>query len=640
MEAPRIHPDTVEAVRQRADIVDVINDRVVLRKRGKDHVGLCPFHEEKSPSFSVSPSKQLYYCFGCGAGGNVYKFLMELDKRSFSDVVLDLARRYQVPVQTIEPRERQELQRQLTLREQLYEIVALAACFYQHALNQPGGRAALDYLLQERQLSNQTIESFQIGFAPAGWDTLYRYLVEQKKYSVALVEQAGLIQPRKSGSGYYDRFRNRLTIPICDAQGRPIGFGSRTLTNEEPKYLNSPETPLFDKSKTLFALDRAKQAIGKCDRAVVVEGYFDAIALHAAGIEYAVASLGTAFTQGQLRLLLRYTDSKQAVLNFDADKAGVAATQRAIGDLESLVYSGQVQLRVLNLPDGKDADEFLKSHPNGADLYRQLLERAPLWLDWQIERLLADEDLSQADRFQAVAGAMVKLLARLEDANQRAHYIRVCAERLGRGNSRSIALYSDNLLSEIKRHHKRVKPKSSRAATAADKASKLQQKAENALLERAESLLLRVYLHCSSYRREIDNLLEEKDLIFNIAAHRFLWQIIAEIEPDADFLPRLQDRASQEPERATKLVPLFVLDETRAREIDRPALVVRAAVATMEQVACEQHKQYCLEQWQKLDPVTESDRRNYYYKAFYEAQHQALELRRQRQFSLAEILER
>ena len=639
MEAPRIHPDTIEAVRQRADIVDVISDRVVLRKRGKDHTGLCPFHEEKSPSFSVSPSKQLYYCFGCGAGGNVYKFLMELDKRSFSDVVLDLARRYQVPVQTIEPQERQELQRQLSLREQLYELVSLAARFYQHALHQPGGQAALDYLLQKRQLAPETIQQFQLGYAPAGWDTLYRYLVEQKKYSVALVEQAGLIQQRKSGSGYYDRFRNRLTIPISDGQGRIIGFGSRTLTNEEPKYLNSPETPLFDKSKTLFALDKAKQAISKNDRAVVVEGYFDAIALHAAGIEQAVASLGTAFTQDQLRLLLRYTDSKQAILNFDADKAGIAATQRAIGDLETLVYSGQVQLRVLNLPGGKDADEFLKSAPNAPEVYQRLLEAAPLWLDWQIEKMLASEDISQGDRFQVVAASMVKLIARLDDANQRAHYIRFCAEKLSQGNSRLVALYSDNLLSEIKRRRARVRSKTKPAPAGNALQPNLQPNAENALLERAESLLLRVYLHCPRFRKEIDNLLEEKELIFSLSSHRFLWQIISEVNRDADFLARLQDRANQEPDRAAALAPLFVLNETRAREIDRPGLVVRAAIATMEQVACEKHKQYCLEQWQKLDPATESDRREYYYKEFYEAQHRALELRRQRQFSLHEILE-
>ncbi|MEO0949231.1 MAG: DNA primase, partial [Cyanobacteria bacterium J06641_5] len=262
-----------------------------------------------------------------------------------------------------------------------------------------------------------------------------------------------------------------------------------------------------------------------------------------------------------------------------------------------------------------------------------------LWLDWQIEKMLASEDISQGDRFQVVAAQMVKLIGRLEDANQRAHYIRFCAERLAQGNSRLVALYSDNLLGEVKRRRSRVRSKHKPAP--ADRAvnANLQLKTENALLERAESLLLRVYLHYPRFRKEIDTLLEEKELIFSASSHRFLWQIIAEVNRDADFLARLQDRTSQEPDRATALAPLFVLDETRAREIDRPGLVVRAAIATMEQVACEKHKQYCLEQWQKLDPSTQGDRREYYYKEFYEAQRRALILRRQRQFSLHEILE-
>ncbi len=272
MQIPRLHPDTIEEVKQRADIVDVISEHVVLRKRGKDFVGLCPFHDEKTPSFSVSPTKQMYYCFGCNAGGNAIKFLMELGKRPFASVVLDLARRYQVAVQTLEPEQRQELQRQLSLREQLYEILAIAAQFYQHALRQPQGHMALNYLLFERQISQETIQHFGLGYAPAGWETLYRYLVEHKHYPVQLLEQAGLIRRRQSGDGYYDYFRDRLMIPIHDIQGRVIGFGGRTLGEEQPKYLNSPETELFSKGKTLFALDKAKSAISQEDTGVVVEG--------------------------------------------------------------------------------------------------------------------------------------------------------------------------------------------------------------------------------------------------------------------------------------------------------------------------------------------------------------------------------
>ena len=258
---------------------------IVFRKRGKDYLGLCPFHNEKTPSFSVSQDKQVYYCFGCGEGGNIFKFLMETGKQSFAEVVLDLARRYQVQIKTVEPEQRQEIQRQLTLREQLYEILAITSSFYEHALHRSQGEAAFHYLRHQRKIEDATICKFQLGYAPVGWETLYRYLVEQKRYAVNLVEQAGLIKPRKTSSGYYDVFRDRLMIPIKDLQGRIIGFGSRSLKDEDqPKYLNSPETPLFDKSQTLFALDQARSHIAQEDCAVVVEGYFDAIALHEAGI--------------------------------------------------------------------------------------------------------------------------------------------------------------------------------------------------------------------------------------------------------------------------------------------------------------------------------------------------------------------
>ena len=448
MQVPRLHPETIEEVKQRADIVDVISGRVVLRKRGKEFVGLCPFHDEKSPSFTVSPAKQMYYCFGCGAGGNAFKFLMELEKRPFSEVVLELAKNYQVPVKTVEPEHRQELQRQISLREQLYEISALTAKFYEHALRQTQGEEPLAYLKSERKLGEETIQQFQLGYAPQGWEALYTYLVEQKNYPAQLVEQAGLIVPRKSGgSGYYDRFRNRIMIPIRDTQGRVIGFGGRALGDEQPKYLNSPETELFDKGKTLFALDTAKIAISKADRAVVVEGYFDAIALHAAGISNAVASLGTALSLNQVRQLLRYTDSKQIILNFDADKAGTQAAERAIGEIEKLAYQGEVQLRVLNIPDGKDADEYLKIY--SSEQYRELLENAPLWLDWQLQQMLVNQDLKQADTSQQVTKKIIKLLTNITDDNQLAHYLQKSAEILSKGDFRLTKMLAENLLNQV-----------------------------------------------------------------------------------------------------------------------------------------------------------------------------------------------
>ncbi len=592
MSTPRLHPDTIEQVKQRVDIVDVVSEHVVLRKQGKDFVGLCPFHDDKSPSFSVSPSKQFYYCFSCGAGGNAIKFLMELDKSSFSEVVLSLARRYQVSVQTLEPAQHQEFQRQLSLREQLYEILGLTARFYQHALQQPPGEAALTYLQSARRLSIATIQQFQLGYAPAGWQTLYGYLVEQKRYPVELVEKAGLIVPRSSGGGYYDRFRDRLMIPILDIQGRTIGFGGRSLGDEQPKYLNSPETELFDKGKTLYGLDQARAAIAKQDCAVVVEGYFDAIALHAAGISNAVASLGTALSLAQVRLLLRYTESKRIVLNFDADTAGTKAAERAIGEVADLAYKGEVQLRILNMPEGKDPDEFLQTRT--AEDYQTLLDQAPLWLDWQIQTILAAHDLNQSDQFQQGIQAITQLLGNLPNATLRTHYIHRCAELLSQGNARLTIQLESDLRTQVR--GQRWHGRSQKWQTASDRT----------LLGEAEAQLLLLYLHMPSYREQVIEALEKRDVEFSISHHRFLWQQILELQsvPEDELLTHLRDRCTEFPEKMAQVYHLFHLDEHTQRTILRSALVIRSATACMERVMCEKRCRHFLNLWEKTDWTT------------------------------------
>jgi len=607
MNVPRLHPDTIDQVRHAADIVEVVSDHVVLRKQGRDFVGACPFHEDKSPSFSVSPSKQFYYCFGCGAGGNSIKFLMELGKRSFGEVVLDLAQRYQVPIKTLEGADRQALQQQLSVREQLYEVLALATRFYEHALHQSSGEAALEYLHQ-RRLDSATIQQFQLGHAPAGWQVLSGYLVEQKHFPVELVEQAGLIVPRKSGGGYYDRFRDRLMIPIRDLQGRTIGFGGRTLTDEQPKYLNSPETQLFDKGKTLFGLDQARAEIGKQDQAVVVEGYFDAIALHAAGIRNVVASMGTALTLEQVRQLLRYTESKQVVLNFDADAAGAKAAARAIGEIQDLAYRGEVQLRVLNLPEGKDADEFLQTY--SAERYQALLAEAPLWLDWQIQQALSGQDLKQADQFHSSTQQIVQLLGNLPNASLRTHYIHHCAERLSQGDSRLALQLEADLRTQVRgqRWHGR--------------SQKWQRPADYSLREAAEAQLLRLYLHCPDYRQDICNALNQRDLEFGLSHHRFLWRQILDIEagmdatspaaldvpfsdgegdcsPSLDLIATLRDRCTEFPQEMQQVYHLFQLDEKTQLDILRPPLTIQSAAASLERVMCEKRCRHLLKLWEE-----------------------------------------
>ncbi|BAZ14929.1 DNA primase [Calothrix sp. NIES-4071] len=642
MQIPRLHPDTVEEVRQRADIYDVVSEYVVLRKRGKDYVGLCPFHDEKSPSFTVSPNKQMYYCFGCQAAGNSIKFMMDLQKRSFSEVVLDLARRYQISIQTLAPEQRQELERQISLREQLHQVLALSAQFYQHALKNSGG--ALEYLRSKRKLSDEIIQQFGLGYAPAGWETLYRYLVEDKRYPVQLVEKAGLIKPRKEGSGYYDVFRDRIMIPIRDIMGRVIAFGGRTMGDEQPKYLNSPETELFSKGKNLFGLDAAKNGISQFDSVVVVEGYFDAIALHAAGINNAVASLGTALSIEQVKLALRYTESKQLVLNFDADKAGTSAAERAIGEIADLAYRGEVQLKILNIPDGKDADEYLHTHTS--EEYKQLLTQAPLWLDWQIQQTIKDKDLKQATDYQQASQQIVKLLKNIVNPDTRTYYITYCAEILSLGNAQLVPLRIENLVTQIaslftaptKNPINRISTPSINKDTSG--ASK---PATTSVLEKAEALLLRIFLHCPGQRQHIVDIIDKHDLQFSYSHHRFLWQkilrVLEEVSDDYDYnvVSKLQDACLEYPEETVSVSHMFHLTPITKTDILRSPQVIQTAVAYIEIAMCEKRMQYYKQLWQEIDPQVEPERHDYYYQVYYEEKMKLRELEKQRQFSILDL---
>lgn len=648
-----LHPDTLDAVKQRMDIYDIVSEHVVLRKQGKDFAGLCPFHEEKTPSFTVSPSKQMFYCFGCGKGGNAITFLKEIGQRSFVDVVLDLAGRYNVPVRTLEPEKQADFQRTLSRREQLYEILALAARFYQHALRQPQGETALHYLQDTRRLSEETLQSFQVGYAPEGWETLYGYLVSQKGYPVELVEAAGLIVPRKNGSGHYDRFRNRIIIPICDDRGRVIGFGGRTLGDEQPKYLNSPETELFDKGKTLFALDKARQAISKRDRALVVEGYFDAIALHAAGIPEAVASLGTALSENQVKQLLRYSESKQVIFNFDADAAGTRAAQRAIGEVANLAYRGMVQLRVLQVPGGKDADEFLRDA--SPEAYGELIENAPLWVDWQIEEIVGDRDLSQADAYQKTVRELVTLLSQIQNPTTRTHYINRCAQALSQGDSRRVPLIEENLIVRLRRTSSTPKKRSSPSEPSEDPAVEaapededlaLPPDSDRALLQRAESLLLRAYIHDADGRSHAIAAvaeLESRDIYFSLSHHRWLWQSLEVLNPTlyddaATLFAQLQERHPDDNEMLQQVAPLFQPDETGDIEVQRAPLVVRSAAAAIERTICQKRYRRILQLWETTDITSDGDRARSYQEQLYAEKRRIDDLDRTRHTTLTELV--
>jgi DNA primase len=617
---PRLHPRTIEAVKERADIVDVVGEHVVLKKKGREYVGICPFHEDTSPSMTVSPAKQFYYCFSCGAGGNAIKFLMEHQRLSFSDVVLELARKYQLPIETLDGPQQERLRKQLSRREQLHRVLTLAAGWFRSQLRAPEGAAALTYLREGRGLSEATLEAFELGFAPDRWDGLLSHLQQVEGLGPELLEEAGLVVPRKGassqdGRGFYDRFRGRVMVPIKDRQGRVIGFGGRSLDGGEPKYLNSPETEVFEKGKHLFGLDKAAAAIRKDDRAVVVEGYFDVIALHAAGITNAVASLGTALSSQQITQLCRCCEGRRMVLNFDSDGAGVRAAQRAIGEVEQLALQGQLELRVLQLPSGKDPDEFLKSQ--GAGDYRALLDQAPLWLDWQIEQVLEGRDLARPDQFQLAVTALVALLGKLPQSAVRSHYLQRVAERLSGGQARLAIQLEDDLRQQVKgqRWHGR--------------SQKWELPGEAGLRERAEAEVLRMYLHCPNYRSAIRVELRQRELDdFALKHHRLLWAAISGLEevnlgvgrleainrgqdPGSDLadldLPRLlgDQLVVEQSALLSRLTPLLEPNELQRMAFGQPLLQLRGATASLERQKSVKRCRHLLDAWssQRLETL-------------------------------------
>jgi len=363
-----------EKVKQQADIVRVIGEYVRLKKSGQNFTGLCPFHQEKTPSFAVHPVKQIYHCFGCGVGGDVFKFIMEMEKCAFPEAVRAVAEKSGIPVPR--PRERSPEERQVNQqRTALVEMHRLAAEFFARQLNDsPEGKVAQAYL-EDRGLDREAISRFGLGYAPSSGDALYRTL--QQKYADKLIELSGLALRDQSGR-LYDRFRRRIIFPIANETGKVIAFGGRSLGDDMPKYLNSPETPIYSKSSVLYHLDRAKEALRQCDFAILVEGYMDTIAVARAEISNVVASCGTSLSEAQIKLLSRFT--RRVVVNYDPDTAGRAATERSL----VLLLEKDFDVRVLALPGGSDPDKFLKE--KGAEAYQKLLAQAPPYLDYLIGR--------------------------------------------------------------------------------------------------------------------------------------------------------------------------------------------------------------------------------------------------------------
>lgn len=408
--------DFVANVRSAADIVRLVSDYVPLKAAGRRLKGLCPFHQEKTPSFSVDPDQQLFYCFGCQAGGDVFKFVQLYEKTDFPGSVEFLARRFgvRVPERADSPEDR--------LRRRLIEMNDHAAAWFRARLLDPvDGREARAYLAK-RGIDDATSERLSLGWAPDDWESLSSHL-RGKRFSEQECLSAGLAIPRKTGTGSYDRFRGRLIFPIRDISGRTVAFGGRILGAGEPKYLNSPETPAYVKGEHLFGLDFAKDAIRKEGFAILVEGYLDLAALHQAGFANAVASLGTALTAAQARLLGRY--ATRVVVSYDGDAAGGSAAARS---LDTFLDRG-FEVRVAAIPGGMDPDDYLSR--NGIEAYDALVRQAPGYLDFLIEREAGSRDLRTiAGKVEAV-NALLPRLAGLPNAIERAAWSAKIAGRLG-----------------------------------------------------------------------------------------------------------------------------------------------------------------------------------------------------------------
>ena len=407
------YPDEViEEVRMKNDIVDVISGYVKLQKKGANYFGLCPFHNEKSPSFSVSPGKQMYYCFGCGAGGNVITFLMEYENYTFQEALSSLADRAGVNLPKMEYS--REAREQADLRARLLEVNKLAANYFYYQMKQPQGKAAYDYFHLKRGLADETIVHFGLGYSNKTSDDLYRYL-KGKGYEDSFLKDTGLVTLEERGGR--DKFWNRVMFPIMDVNNRVIGFGGRVMGDGEPKYLNSPETKLFDKSRNLYGLNYAR--LSREGYLLICEGYLDVISLHQAGFTNAVASLGTAFTSQHANVLKRYTD--QVILTYDSDGAGVKAALRAIPILKEVGTS----IKVLNMKPYKDPDEFIKNM--GAEAFRQRIREAKNSFLFEVDVLRRGYEMDDPEQKTRFYQETARKLLQFGEALERENYLQAVA---------------------------------------------------------------------------------------------------------------------------------------------------------------------------------------------------------------------
>jgi DNA primase len=499
-----------ERVKQQADIVRVIGEYVRLKKSGQNFTGLCPFHAEKSPSFAVHPTKQIYHCFGCGVGGDVFKFVMELDKVAFPEAIRIVAEKCGIAIprpKASSPEERKENQQ----RTLLVEIHREAQTFFVQQLGGTlEGKAARAYL-EDRGMDKDAIARFGIGYAPSGGDALLRFL--KSKYKEPLLIESGLVSRDQSGGArMYDRFRRRITFPIANDSGKIVAFGCRALGDDQPKYLNSPETPIYSKSNVLYHLDRAKEALRRADFAVLVEGYMDAIAVARAGISNVVASCGTSLAEPQIKLLSRFT--KRVIVNYDPDTAGQLATERSI----SLLLENDFEVRVLALPamnltagDGtkysKNADPDLYIREMGVESYTKLLKDAPPYVDYLIGRA-RHMDLSTGE-------------GKLRAVNFLLPYVQKIPNRLLRSE------WATRIAQQLRLEEPVLRAALSKAAAERRSGLKVAPELVGRAAKPVERRLIRMLAEADSFRRELAQRLSDAGLHAGLETEKVFTALIA-----------------------------------------------------------------------------------------------------------------
>lgn len=494
--------DAVTEIRERLDIVELINGYTPLKKTGRSFKGLCPFHQEKTPSFVVFPDSQNFHCFGCGKGGDLFTFVMEIEKLDFREALRELAAKAGVSLDTTPGVAPEKDER----RQKLLAALDFAATYYHdRLLNSPAGEAGRKLAL-DRGLDDRMIERFRLGFAPAGWDNLGP-LLRNRNIDTEIAIEAGLLQRREDGSGTYDRFRNRFMFPIADRDGAIVGFGARAMGDDQPKYLNSPQTPLFDKSSILYGLNLAKEAIRSQDQVVIVEGYMDAIAAHQFGHENAVAAMGTALTESQVGLIKRF--SKRIVLALDSDAAGQMATLRSLESMPNALDhvdrpipdpAGLVrfekkldaQISILQLPEGKDPDELLRKQPERWD---ELVQQAVPFLDFYIEAVSNGVDLNDPRAKSAAFQRIAPLLRQVGDQVTQQHYIGRVSGKLQIPEQ---VLWSELQRNQMRRASNTTAPEPARGATRR---------------VRSEDYLTAILLKHPALARELLNEIGEDDLL-------------------------------------------------------------------------------------------------------------------------------